>query len=366
MSIEILDVGRWALWHPAPASHFYPMRDFLPTHRPALVLAPMQDVTDLPFMRIIARRGAPDWFVTEYFRVHPDSCLNRYILRSLAENETGKPIFAQMIGRDLPSLIRSAGELARFPIAGIDLNLGCPAPIVCRKDAGGGLLRNPEMVHELLGRLREAIPGRFTVKTRLGYTTADEFPRLLEIFRSHGIDGLTIHGRTVVERYQTPVHPDCVASAVRAMPCPVIANGNVVDVESGLSYLAKTGASGLMIGRGAIRNPWIFGQLVAAFQGMPPAAPTYRDLWEYVLELYDEIARETAKFNPLAHVQRMKKTLAYISHGLEGDFEYDMRRAKTPEEFQEICRKHLDRPELLPAKPPLASKLFCGFDALLG
>ena len=342
------------------------MRDFLPDKRPALVLAPMQDVTDLPFMRVLARRGAPEWFVTEYFRVHPDSCLNRYILRSIIENETGRPVFAQMIGRDLPSLVRTAGELAKLPIAGIDLNLGCPAPIVCRKDAGGGLLRNPEAVHELIGRLREAIPGRFTVKTRIGYTTEDEFPRLLEIFRSHAIDGLTIHGRTVVERYQTPVHPDCVKTAVGSMACPVIANGNVVDAETGLVYLAETGAAGLMVGRGAIRNPWIFSQLQAAFEQTSPPVPTYRDLWEYVLELYDEIARETAKLVPNAHVQRMKKTLAYISHGLEGDFEYDMRRAKTPEEFHEICRVHLDRPDILPAKPPAGSKLFCGFEALTG
>ena len=340
------------------------MRDFLPIHRPALVLAPMQDVTDLPFMRVIARRGAPDWFVTEYFRVHPDSCLNRYIVRSIVENETGKPVFAQMIGRDLPSLVRTAQELAALPVAGIDLNLGCPAPIVCRKDAGGGLLRNPETVNRLIGTLREAISGRFTVKTRVGYTTADEFPTLLEIFRSHAIDGLTIHGRTVVERYQTPVHPGRVHDAVQAMPCPVIANGNVVDTETGLAYLAQTSAAGLMVGRGAIRNPWIFSQLAAAFEGSPAVAPSYRDLWEYVLELSDEIARETPKFNPLAHVQRMKKTLAYISHGLEGSFEFDMRRMKTPADFQEICRHHLDHDIPLPAKPPLGSKLFCGFEAL--
>jgi tRNA-dihydrouridine synthase len=340
------------------------MLDFLPTRRPALVLAPMQDVTDLPFMRVIARRGAPDWFVTEYFRVHPDSCLNRYILRSIVENQTGKPVFAQMIGRDLPSLIRTAKDLARLPIAGIDLNLGCPAPIVCRKDAGGGLLRNPEAVNHLIGALREAIPGRFTVKTRIGYTTANEFPVLLDIFRSHAIDGLTIHGRTVVERYQTPVHPDRVSQAVEAMPCPVIANGNVVDVSTGLAYLARTASAGLMIGRGAIRNPWIFSQLVAAFDGALPVIPTHRDLWEYVLELYDEIAVETPKFNALAHVQRMKKTLAYISHGLEGTFEYDMRRMKTPEDFHEICRRHLDHEIPLPAKPPVDSKLFCGFEAL--
>lgn len=340
------------------------MRDLLPADRPALVLAPMQDVTDLPFMRVIARRGAPDWFVTEYFRVHPESCPNRYILRSIAENQTGRPIFAQMIGRDLPSLIRTAHELARYSIAGIDLNLGCPAPIVCRKDAGGGLLRSPETVNHLIGALREAIPGKFTVKTRLGYTSPDEFPTLLEIFRRHAIDGLTIHGRTVSERYQTPVHPDPVKLAVQIMPCPVIANGNVVDAQTGLAYLEKTAAAGLMIGRGAIRNPWIFSQLTAAFHHTSPRVPTYQNLREYVLELYQEIASETPKFHPLAHVQRMKKTLAYISHGLPGDFEHDMRRAKTPEDFHEICRRHLDRPDPLPAQPPLGSKLFCGFEAL--
>jgi tRNA-dihydrouridine synthase len=340
------------------------MRDLLPSHRPALVLAPMQDVTDLPFMRVIARRGAPDWFVTEYFRVHPDSCLNRYILRSILENQTGCPIFAQMIGRDLPSLLRTAKELAKFPIAGVDLNLGCPAPIVCRKDAGGGLLRNPETVDDLIGALRDAIPGRFTVKTRIGYSAPDEFPRLLEVFGKHGIDGLAIHGRTVMERYLTPIHADCIATAVSAMTCPVIANGNVVDTDTGLNFFKKTAAAGLMIGRGAIRNPWIFSQLRSAFEGGQASQPTYRDLWDYVTELYEEIAKETVKLVPNAHVQRMKKTMAYITHGLEGDFEYDMRRAKTPEDFHQICKTHLDHDGVIPSKPPIGSKLFCGFEEL--
>lgn len=341
------------------------MRDLLPSDRPALVLAPMQDVTDLPFMRVIARRGAPDWFVTEYFRVHPDSVLQPYILRSILENETGKPIFAQMIGRDLPSLLRTAKQLAELPVAGIDLNLGCPAPIVCRKNAGGGLLREPEEIDRLLGKLREVIDGRFTVKTRVGFASEAEFPRLLEIFRQHGIDGLTVHGRTVKELYQTPVHPECVRMAVETMSCPVIANGNVVDVAAGLAYHRQTEAAGLMIGRGAIRNPWIFAQMKAAFTGGEVPLPIYRDLLVYVMELYDELARETRKFIPNAHVQRMKKTLAYISHGLEGSFEYDMRRAQTPDDFFRICRQHLDHEAPLPAQPPAGSKLFCGFEDLI-
>lgn len=341
------------------------MRDLLPSDRPALVLAPMQDVTDLPFMRVLARRSVPDWFVTEYFRVHPDSRLNKYILRSLSENQTGRPIFAQMIGRDIPNLVRTAKELAEFPIAGIDLNLGCPAPVVCRKDAGGGLLRSPEKIHEILGALRDAIPGRFTVKTRLGYHSPEEFPGLLEIFKSHAIDGLTIHGRTVMDRYKTPVRPDFVKLAVDTMPCPVIANGNIVDADTALSFHEKTSAAGLMVGRGAIRNPWIFGQISSAFLGKNAEQPTHRDLLEYIIELSEELAREHPDFNPLLHIQRMKKTLVYICEGIDPDFESAIRRMKTPEEFGELCHRHLDHGSPLPVLPPNESRIFCGFQKLL-
>ena len=341
------------------------MIDFLPSDRPALVLAPMQDVTDLPFMRVLGRRSLPDWFVTEYFRVHPDSRLNSYILRSIAENETGKPIFAQMIGRDVPELVRTAKELCEYPVAGIDLNLGCPAPVVCRKDAGGGLLRLPEKIEEIIGALRDAVPGRFTVKTRLGYHSPEEFPALLEVFQRHEIDGLTIHGRTVVDRYQTPVQPDFVKMAVETLDCPVIANGNVVDAETALSYQRQTAAAGLMVGRGAIRNPWLFGQIRAAFLGEIFPNPTHRDLLEYITELSEELGAEAPHFDPLLHVQRMKKTLIYICDGIDPEFEQAIRRMKTPEEFDSLCRNQLDHDAPLPILPPEKSRIFCGFRGLL-
>ena len=341
------------------------MRDFLPTDRPALVLAPMQDVTDLPFMRVLGRRSLPDWFVTEYFRVHPDSRLNRYILRSICENQTGRPVFAQLIGRDIPNLIRTARELSEYPIAGIDLNLGCPAPVVCRKDAGGGLLRDPQKIHEILGALRDAIPGRLTVKTRLGYHSPDEFLKLLDVFKTHSIDGLTIHGRTVMDRYKTPVRPDFVKLAVETMPCPVIANGNVVDPATALAFHEKTGAAGLMVGRGAIRNPWLFGQIAAAFGRIVVPTPTLRDLLEYIMELSEELAREHPDFDTLLHVQRMKKTLVYICDGIAPEFEHAIRRMKTPAEFESLCREHLDRTDPLQTLPPEDSRVFCGFGELL-
>ncbi len=231
------------------------MEKLFPDHRPALVLAPMQDITDKAFMDVVNGYGGPDYFVTEYFRVHKDSTLEKKILRSIDQNTTGKPVFAQMIGQDIDALLRSARQLMQHPVAGVDLNLGCPAPTVYRKNAGGGLLRNLPHVDRILGELRDCIDGRFTVKTRVGFETHEEFDEILSIFKKHAIDLLTIHGRTVREQYKTPVHDDLVAQAVQEMPCPVIANGNVVNVATGRAYHDKTQAAGLMIGRGGIRGP---------------------------------------------------------------------------------------------------------------
>lgn len=331
---------------------------------PLLALAPMQDVTDLAFMRVMQQFGGPDYYVTEYFRVHADYTLEKKILRSITENTTGRPVFAQLIGQDTNALVRVAVELLEYPIAGIDLNLGCPAPVVCRKDAGGGLLRNREKMEHIIESLRNAIPGKFTVKTRVGYDSHKEFPELLEIFSRHAIDTLTIHGRTVRERYQTPVHTDCIRHAVETMDCPVIANGNVVDIETGIGLLKKSRAHGLMIGRGAIRNPWIFDQLRASLLNKPHKLITSTDVLEYITLLYEAVAENTNQFDETKHVHRMKKYLVYITQGLDAEFEHQIRRASSEKAFHAICREFLDNREQIPQRPPECSKLFCGFNAL--
>ena len=110
-------------------------------HRPVSALAPMQAVSSLEYWQVMHRRGGPDLYFTEYFRVHSTSRLDRFILRSIDENETGKPVIAQMIGNDIPCLVATAKELAHHPIAGIDLNLGCPAPIVYKNAPVAGFTR---------------------------------------------------------------------------------------------------------------------------------------------------------------------------------------------------------------------------------
>jgi tRNA-dihydrouridine synthase len=341
------------------------VRSLLPTDRPALVLAPMQDVTDLPFMKLIAQYGGPDLFVTEYFRITPDSKPDSQTLKSITENDTGIPVMAQMIGQDIPALIRNAKILEKYPVAGIDLNLGCPAPVVCRKDAGGGLLRLPTRVDDILKALRDTIQGRFTVKCRLGFTDKDEFPRLLEIFQKHALDGLTVHGRTVRDAYKTAVHPELVALAVQSMPCPVIANGNVVDVPTGTAYLRRTGAAGLMLGRGAIRHPWLFDHFKAHWEGREVAPRTGRDMLAYIQSLYDVTAAFHPRFETNHHVQKMKRYMVYITTGIaEGELEFRIRRVSTEPDFFAACREFLDNDEPLPARPPASSSVFCGFAEL--
>lgn len=219
---------------------------------PLLALAPMQDVTDLPFWRLISRYGGADVYYTEYFRVHADSHLEKDILASITENPTGRPVVAQMIGNDIPSLVRSAEELQEHAVAAIDLNLGCPAPIVYKKCAGGGLLRDVPRIEGILGALREAVSVKFTVKTRLGFDDTETIDALVPLFAKHGVDLLTIHGRTVTQMYREGVRYDLIGQARSNLPCPVLANGNIGSHEDAETVVKQTGVHGLMIGRGAI------------------------------------------------------------------------------------------------------------------
>ncbi|SDU11097.1 tRNA-U20a,U20b-dihydrouridine synthase [Verrucomicrobium sp. GAS474] len=325
---------------------------------PLLILAPMQDVTDLPFMRVMERYGGPDLYYTEYFRVHGDSKPEKWIVRSIRECPGGKPVIAQVIGQDIPALVRTAQALEREPVVGIDLNLGCPAPIVCRKKAGGGLLRHVAEMEKIVAALRGAVAGPFTVKTRIGFDGPGEFDALLDVFTRYPIDALTVHGRTVREMYRTAVHYDRIAEAVRRMDAPVFANGNVLSVRLARETITRTGAAGLMIGRGAIRNPWIFTQIRQAWAGEAVYRPTLRDLRGYIEALFEATNHEG--FKETLHVAKMKKYLNFIGQGVDAEeaFLREIRCAERASQFFAVCDRFLDRDGTVPDEPP-AGALFC-------
>lgn len=329
---------------------------------PRLHLAPMQDVSVLPFWRCLERRGGPDVYVTEYFRVHRESHPDRGILRSITAFETRRPVIAQMIGNEPADLVRTARFLEdHTPCAGIDLNLGCPSPTVCGKEAGGALLRRPDLIRRLVEALRPEVRGSLTLKTRIGFSSPDEFDALLGLFGSLPIDGLAIHGRTVSGGYRSAVHVDAIARAVARLPFPVVANGSIVSAATARAMAGRTGAAGLMLGRGAIRDPWVFEATRAAFAGRETRRPTLRELGDYLSELTEEVRREGRFPREVDLVNRMKKFTNYIASGLAGGtLREELRRATSLSEFRNSCQNHLDRDDPFPAEPEEDGTLFRG------
>ncbi|MBE9028592.1 tRNA-dihydrouridine synthase family protein [filamentous cyanobacterium LEGE 11480] len=320
--------------------------DRLPTpqmpHLPLTALAPMQDVTNLDFMHVISQYGCPDYFFTEYFRVHTaHSSLDKDILRSITENATGRPVFAQLIGESIPDLVRTAKQLKQYPIAGIDLNMGCPAPRVYRKNVGGGLLRDPDVVDQILGELRSAVDGLFTVKMRTGFADTAHFDQVLTLIDRHDIDLLSLHGRTVKEMYRGAVDYGLIAHAVERLRCPVLANGNVSSAAAAVAVLKETQAAGVMVGRAAIRNPWIFRQIQAALSGAPVFVVTLGQVREYIDRLY--YSPRVTSIPERCRVSYLKMYLNYIGQSVDaaGGFLHDMRRAKTEAELFGICDRYL-------------------------
>ncbi len=320
---------------------------------PWTALAPMQDVTDVFFMQAIASYGCPDYFFTEYFRVHASSGIDKHILRSITENTTQRPVFAQMIGENIADLVRTAQLLSHYPVAGIDLNMGCPAPRIYRKNVGGGLLRDPDQVDRILGELRAAVPGRLSVKMRIGFADSTQFDRLLDLIDKHDIDLLSLHGRTVQEMYHGTVHYDLIAQAVQRLRCPVLANGNISSAAVAMQVLAQTQAAGVMVGRAAIRNPWIFRQIREALAGQPVWVVTLGQVRAYIDRLHQ---LQVKKLVPdRARLSHLKMYLNYIGQGVDGAgvFLRDMRKAQTEAELWAVCdRDLLTDPELVfPAEP---------------
>lgn len=319
--------------------------------RPLLALAPMKDVTDLAFWRVMSRRSPPDVVWTEYFRAHSVSRPEWWIAESITENPTGCPVVAQVIGDDIPALVRTVRQLQRLPVAAIDLNLGCPAPVVWRKGAGGGLLRVPDRIDSILGALRDAVQVRFTVKTRVGFESPEEFDRLLAIFQKHPLDLLTVHGRTVRQMYSGGVRHDLAALAARELKCPVLANGDIHSPDQSLQLIQSAGLRGVMIGRGAVRNPWLFGQIRQRWLGETAVRPTGREVLEYVRELWDAacdpIVREDAQ------VQRMKKYTNFLGAGIgpASGFLWEIQRVATRADFFSVCERYLNHDDPMSLSP---------------
>lgn len=283
----------------------------------------MQDVTDLAFMRTLTRIGSlPDILVTPYFRSTPTTCaLAEQNVRCIQENETGVPLWAQLAGSEAAALVRDARMLDTPAVAGINLNAGCPSPLVNRHGAGAGLLRALPNFREVLLALREVLPqGRFSVKCRLGWADTAEFADILPLLAEARPDMVMVHARTRKELYGGTPHIALLKTAVEQLSCPVLVNGDLNTPAEARAAVAVTGAAGVMLGRGAVRNPYLFRML----RGGP--APTAAELNRYYAVLMEETGRILDRYTPKGHCNRMKKYLNFCYPDMSPQQEYALRR----------------------------------------
>lgn len=236
-----------------------------------LMLAPMQGVTNRAVRQVFIESVRPDVVFTEFMRVkHGDGQrLSRGDLHDARAEEHGVPLVVQLIGRDAAPLVEAAQAAQDAGAVHLNLNMGCPYGRM-NVGCGGGMLERPELLPEILGLLREAIAGSFSIKVRAGYSDPEQIFSLLPVFEAARVDFLVLHARTVVQRYEGLADHSITARVVRQTRLPVIANGDVCTAEGGAAVLRETGAAGLMLGRGAMKDPELFARL----RGRAPASPS--------------------------------------------------------------------------------------------
>ncbi len=244
---------------------------------PGLALAPMAGVTDHPFRLLAKRQGCPLLY-SEMISAKGLLYNNRRHHNLLYYSEEERPIGFQLFGSDPQILARAAFRLEEHGGDFIDLNLGCPTPKITRNGEGGALLRNPGLCSEIFKAVAGAVSCPVTVKLRKGWDQASV--NAVEIARraeEAGIKAVTVHGRTVDQGYSGNADWDIIRQVKEALVIPVIGNGDVDSAEKAVEMLSYCDCDGIMIGRAARGNPWIFSSTLSLLQKGKPAVPPSPD-----------------------------------------------------------------------------------------
>ncbi len=248
------------------------------------ILAPMAGVTDLPFRLLCKEQGA-GLLCMEMVSAKAIQYHNKNTKALLEIHPEELPVSLQLFGSEPDTISEIAKQIEELPFAFLDLNMGCPVPKIVRNGEGSALMKNPKLVHEIVSKTAKAIKKPVTVKIRKGFDdTCINAVEIAKIIEDAGASAVAVHGRTREQYYSGKADWNIIRQVKEAVSIPVIGNGDVTSGESALEMMAQTGCDGVMIGRGAQGNPWIFSELLAYERtGELPARPSLEEMKKMML-----------------------------------------------------------------------------------
>jgi len=280
----------------------------------------MAGVTDYTFRRLIKRRGGVGLVVSEFISVEGLTRHNPKSKRQMHFDEEERPFAVQIFGGKADRMAMGA-EMAQEVGADIlDVNCGCPAPKVVKNGGGSGLLRDPAMLETILKEIKKAITIPLTLKVRTGYSESTiNVVDIAKMAEQCGVEHLQVHGRTREQGYKGLANWEIIKQVKDAVSIPVSGNGDITSIENGMNKWRASGTDGILIGRGAMQNPWIFRQFQDTLEGREPYQPDLQEKKDVLLEFFSMCREEMPELPALG---KMKQLAGQFTKGLVGGAQF--------------------------------------------
>ena len=307
------------------------------------MLAPMEGVTNPVVRALLGSYGGVGAVCTEFVRIGHQPLSVKAITREVIKAD-GIPLSVQVMGNSKERMAEAAAIVSQAGADVVDVNLGCPTKRALKGGVGAAMLRDPDLLYELLHSMRQAVPGYLSAKMRAGVTNTDLVLANAKAIEAAGADFLVVHPRRRVDQYKGVADWRIVKNIKKTVSIPVVGNGDCWYAVDALRLEKETGCDGVMLGRPALRNPWIFRQIEELRRGEDPFVPGADDVLAFLNRCAEQFEMMFPS-DPFKPIGRFKELIRYVGRAWEGGrpFVREILRLPDLKGMLDFAHEHLAR-----------------------